>query len=201
MPPDSVVQHLVDTYFLHAHNQPYAYFQEEHFRQLLDFMLLPRCLIFAVLASSVRLSNHHFFEGRTHEVMEGYARQAWRCVLNEHLVVENCPNLHVAQTMNLLAIADFTAGRTSSGWLKIGLAVRIAQDLQLMKEPSPLLPMSSKKNEDECFGRFIFWISWYPVENLVHRPSLTKTAMFNSPARKKSFGLAPGSGPQLCISF
>ncbi|KAJ4250893.1 hypothetical protein NW764_016461 [Fusarium oxysporum] len=42
MPPDSVVQHLVDTYFVHVHNQPYAYFQEEHFRQLLNSMLLPR---------------------------------------------------------------------------------------------------------------------------------------------------------------
>lgn len=108
MPPDSVVQHLVDTYFIHAHNQPYAYFQEEHFRQLLKYMLLPRCLIFAVLATSVRFSHHEFFQGRTHDAMEGYARRAWLSVLNEHLTVENEPNHHVAQTTNLLAIIDFT---------------------------------------------------------------------------------------------
>ncbi|KAF4465222.1 hypothetical protein FALBO_7937 [Fusarium albosuccineum] len=161
MPPDDVVQHLVDTYFIHAHNQPYAYFQEEHFRQLLSFMLLPRCLIFAVLASSVRFSKHEYFQGQTHEAMEGYARQAWLCVLNEHLTVENDPNLHVAQTTNLLAIVDFTAGRTSSGWLKIGLAVRIAQDLQLMKEPSPMLPIVEQEER-----RRVFW-SVYLLDKLV----------------------------------
>ncbi|KAM5341498.1 hypothetical protein ACJ41O_014529 [Fusarium nematophilum] len=161
MPPDPVVQHLVDMYFLHAHNQPYAYFQEEHFRQLLSFMLLPKCLIFAVLASSVRFSSHEFFQGRTHEAMEGYARQAWLCVLTEHLTVENIPNLHVAQTTNLLAIVDFTAGRTSSGWLKIGLAVRIAQDLQLMKEPSPMLPIVEQEER-----RRVFW-SVYLLDKLV----------------------------------
>ncbi|KAJ4212789.1 hypothetical protein NW759_011429 [Fusarium solani] len=161
MPPDEIVQHLVDTYFIHAHNQPYAYFQEEHFRQLLDLMILPRCLIFAVLASSVRFSNHDYFQGRTHEAMESYARQAWLSVLNEHLTVENCPNLHVAQTTNLLAIVDFTAGRTSSGWLKIGLAVRIAQDLQLMKEPSPMLPIVEQEER-----RRVFW-SVYLLDKLV----------------------------------
>lgn len=161
MPPDEIVQHLVDTYFIHAHNQPYAYFQEEHFRQLLGLMILPRCLIFAVLASSVRFSNHDYFQGRTHEAMESYARQAWLSVLNEHLTVENCPNLHVAQTTNLLAIVDFTAGRTSSGWLKIGLAVRIAQDLQLMKEPSPMLPIVEQEER-----RRVFW-SVYLLDKLV----------------------------------
>ncbi|KAL2678640.1 hypothetical protein Neosp_009390 [[Neocosmospora] mangrovei] len=161
MPPDEIVQHLVDTYFIHAHNQPYAYFQEDHFRQLLGLMILPRCLIFAVLASSVRFSNHDYFQGRTHEAMESYARQAWLSVLNEHLTVENCPNLHVAQTTNLLAIVDFTAGRTSSGWLKIGLAVRIAQDLQLMKEPSPMLPIVEQEER-----RRVFW-SVYLLDKLV----------------------------------
>lgn len=108
MPPEPVVQHLVDAYFVHSHNQPYSYFQEERFQQLLSFGLLPKCLVLAVLASSVRFSNHEYFQGRTHEAMEAYAREAWLAVLNEHLTVENCPNLYVAQTTNILAIVDFT---------------------------------------------------------------------------------------------
>ncbi|KAH8672293.1 fungal-specific transcription factor domain-containing protein [Ilyonectria robusta] len=161
MPPEPVVQHLVDAYFVHSHNQPYSYFQEERFQQLRSFGLLPKCLVLAVLASSVRFSNHEYFQGRTHEAMEAYAREAWLAVLNDHLTVENCPNLYVAQTTNILAIVDFTAGRTSSGWLKIGLAVRIAQDLQLMKEPSPLLPIVEQEER-----RRVFW-SVYLLDKLV----------------------------------
>ncbi|KAF5544235.1 3-hydroxymethyl-3-methylglutaryl-coenzyme a lyase [Fusarium napiforme] len=161
MPPDDVVQHLVDTYFTHVHNQPYAYFQEEHYRQLFSFMLLPKCLTFAILASSVRFSDHEYFSGRTHDAMEGYARQAWLCVLSDHLTVENEPNFHVAQTTNILAIIDFTAGRTSSGWLKIGLAVRICQDLQLMNEPNPMLPIVEQEER-----RRVFW-SVYLLDKLV----------------------------------
>ncbi|CCT73174.1 uncharacterized protein FFUJ_10152 [Fusarium fujikuroi IMI 58289] len=161
MPPDDVVQHLVDTYFTHVHNQPYAYFQEEHYRQLFSFMLLPKCLTFAILASSVRFSDHEYFLGRTHDAMEGYARQAWLCVLSDHLTVENEPNFHVAQTTNILAIIDFTAGRTSSGWLKIGLAVRICQDLQLMNEPNPMLPIVEQEER-----RRVFW-SVYLLDKLV----------------------------------
>lgn len=108
MPPEPVVQHLVDAYFVHSHNQPYSYFQEERFQQLRSFGLLPKCLVLAVLASSVRFSNHEYFKGRTHEAMEAYAREAWLAVLNDHLTAENCPNLYVAQTTNILAIVDFT---------------------------------------------------------------------------------------------
>ncbi|KAH7133796.1 fungal-specific transcription factor domain-containing protein [Dactylonectria macrodidyma] len=161
MPPEPVVQHLVETYFVHSHNQPYSYFQEERFHQLLSFGTLPKCLVLAVLASAVRFSNHEYFQGRTHEAMEAYAREAWLAVLNEHLTVENCPNLYVSQTTNILAIIDFTAGRTSSGWLKIGMAVRIAQDLQLMKEPNPLLPIVEQEER-----RRVFW-SVYLLDKLV----------------------------------
>ncbi|KAF4493290.1 3-hydroxymethyl-3-methylglutaryl-coenzyme a lyase [Fusarium agapanthi] len=135
IPPDDVVQHLVNTCFTHVHNQPYAYFQEEHYRQLFSFMLLPKCLTFAILASSVRFPDHEYFSGRTHDAMEGYARQAWLCVLN------------VAQTTNILAIIDFT--------------VRICQDLQLMNEPNPMLPIVEQEERIR-----VFW-SVYLLEKLV----------------------------------
>ncbi|KAK7217827.1 hypothetical protein V2G26_005830 [Clonostachys chloroleuca] len=161
LPPHSVVQSLVDTYFQHAYNQPYSYFQEESFREKLAYGLLPKCLIFAVLASALRFSDNPYFKWAKQQATEAYAREAWLSVLNDHMTAENCPNVHVAQTTNILAIIDFTAGRTSSGWLKIGLSVRIAQDLELMEEPSCT---SSIVEQEE--RRRTFW-SIYLLDKLV----------------------------------
>ncbi|KAK0376484.1 hypothetical protein CLIM01_06173 [Colletotrichum limetticola] len=77
------------------------------------------------------------------------------------MTVEDSCNLEVAQATNILAIIDFTAGRTSSAWLKIGMAIRIAQDLQLMKEPSETLPLVEQEER-----RRSFW-SIYLLDKLV----------------------------------
>lgn len=175
LPPHSIMQSLVDTYFLHAHNQPYSYFHEESFRERLAYRVLPKCLVFAVLATAIRFSHDEYFSCAVHEATEAYAREAWLSDLHDHMIAENCPNLHVAQTTNLLAIIDFTGklpplevlsmqsmhhsnclfcgidGRTSSAWLKIGLAVRIAQDLQLMKEPKATLPAIEQEERRRAF--------------------------------------------------
>ncbi|KAL2004684.1 hypothetical protein VTN00DRAFT_3212 [Thermoascus crustaceus] len=161
LPPQPVLRSLVDTYFLYSHNQPYSYFQEASFRRKLDSGLLPRCLVFAVLASALRFSAHEYYSGRAHEAAEAYARESWLSVLQDHLTVENSPNLHVVQTTNLLAVIDFTAGRISSGWLKIGLAVRISQDLHLMKEPRECLSYTEQEE-----WRRVFW-SVYLLDKLV----------------------------------
>ncbi|KAF7561555.1 hypothetical protein G7046_g2582 [Stylonectria norvegica] len=161
LPPDSVIQTLIDAYFLHAHNQPYAYFQEATFRHNLACDLLPKCLVFAVLASALRFADDDFFRDSRQEAMEAYAREAWLSVLSDHLTVENSSNLHVVQTTTILAVIDFTAGRISSGWLKIGLAVRIAQDLQLMREPNSALPAIEQEER-----RRTFW-SVYLLDKLV----------------------------------
>ncbi|KAL1966035.1 hypothetical protein VTN77DRAFT_4975 [Rasamsonia byssochlamydoides] len=161
LPPQPVLNSLVDTYFLHAHNQPYSYFQEASFRYKLEKGLLPKCLVLAVLALALRWSDHEYYQGRVHEAAAAYAREAWLSVLQDHLTVEDIPNLHLAQTTNLLAIVDFTAGRISSGWLKIGLAVRISQDLHLMKEPSEWLSYVEQEER-----RRVFW-SVYLLDKLV----------------------------------
>jgi hypothetical protein len=103
-----VVQSLVDTYFVHVHNQPYSYFHEASFRHTLANGEVPACLLLAVLPSALRFSDHEHYRGRTHEMIETYARQAWRAVLENHLTVEEVPSLHVVQTVNMLAVVDFT---------------------------------------------------------------------------------------------
>ncbi|KAL7937148.1 fungal-specific transcription factor domain-containing protein [Trichoderma chlorosporum] len=160
-PPPAVMAHLIDTYFLHVHNQPYTYFHEQSFRERLNYGLVPKCLLFGILASALKFSDSDYFAGCRREATEAYAREAWLALLNDHLTVENNPSLPVAQASNILGVVDFTCGRTSSGWLKIGLAVRIAQDLQLMKEPKGnLSPIEQEEH------RRAFW-SIYLLDKLV----------------------------------
>lgn len=99
---------MIDTYFLRVHNQPYSYFQEISFRQKLESNSLPRCLVLAVLSSAVRFSTHAFYAGQTRQASEKYARESWLSVLADHLTMEDNLNVHVVQTVNLLAVVDYT---------------------------------------------------------------------------------------------
>ncbi|RHZ58385.1 uncharacterized protein CDV56_104912 [Aspergillus thermomutatus] len=168
-PSQSVLSSVIDTYFTHVHNQPYSNFQETTFRQGLQNDTLPRCLILAVLASAVRFSTHEFYAGRSVEASEVYAREAWLSVLTDHLTVEDNMGVHVVQTVNMLAVIDYTAnlllkplaGRVNSGWLKIGLAARISQGLGLMREPDGWLPVAEQEER-----RRAFW-SVYLLDKLI----------------------------------
>ena len=97
---------LIDTYFVHAHNQPYGYFRESSFRQKLENGLLPKCLVFAVLATAVRFSTHEYFGGNFRDASETYARESWLGVLAEHMTVESGLSVHIVQAVNLLAVLD-----------------------------------------------------------------------------------------------
>lgn len=108
LPPFPVMQSTIDTFFTHVHNQPYSFFQEASFRLKLDSNILPRCLVLAVLASAVRFSTHEFYAGKTQEATEIYARESWLTVLSDHLTVEENMSLSVVQTMNMLAVTDYT---------------------------------------------------------------------------------------------
>ncbi|KAJ5349564.1 hypothetical protein N7541_007291 [Penicillium brevicompactum] len=161
LPPPHVLSSVIDTYFLRVHNQPYSYFQETSFRQRLESDSLPRCLVLAVLSSAVRFSTHAFYAGQTRQASEKYARESWLSVLGDHLTMEDNLNVHVVQTVNLLAVVDYTAGRARSGWLKIGLAARISQDLHLMAEPDQWLSYSEQEEQ-----RRAFW-SIYLLDKLI----------------------------------
>ncbi|RAH46667.1 Zn(II)2Cys6 transcription factor [Aspergillus brunneoviolaceus CBS 621.78] len=134
MPPQSVLDSTVDAYFIHVHNQPYSNVQEASFRRTLQDRSLPNCLILVLLAAAVRFSTHDFYRSRQREMSEVYIREAWLSVLMNHLN-EDSIDIYTVQTINILAVIDFTAGRINSGWLKTGLAARISQDLGLMVEP------------------------------------------------------------------
>lgn len=104
IPPPHVFASLVDTFFLHVHNQPYGYFRESTFRRRLELGLIPKCLIYAMLASAVRFSTHEYFGGNHRDASETYARESWLGILVEHMTLEGGLNVHVVQAVTMLAV-------------------------------------------------------------------------------------------------
>lgn len=129
-PPDSVTQSLVNTFFQWCHNQPYSYFHEGSFRQKLADGQLSKCVLLAVLASSLRFSEHEYYRENRSNAIEAYAREAWLSVLADHMTVEDSCNLEVAQATNILAIIDFT-GECFDNWVSLGTKAFISRPNQL----------------------------------------------------------------------
>lgn len=61
-----------------------------------------------MLSSAVRFSTNDYYTGKIQDASEKYARESWLSVLTEHLTVEDNLNVHVVQTVNLLAVVDYT---------------------------------------------------------------------------------------------
>ncbi|KAI5465064.1 fungal-specific transcription factor domain-containing protein [Mariannaea sp. PMI_226] len=161
LPPPQILNSLIDIYFARVHNQPYSFFHQGSFRQSLEDGSVPRCLMFAILAIAVRFSNDPVFIGRTYEASDAYSRRSWLYVIEDHLATDDNSDLAFIQTVALLAIIDYTAGKVSPGWLRLGLAIRLSQDLHLTSEPPPLL--SNVKREEH---RRTFW-SIYLLDKLM----------------------------------
>lgn len=106
---------VVNTYFSRCHNKPYSFFKEISFRERLANNSLPRCLVLAILSSAVRFSDHDYYAGKPQASSE-YARESWLSVLTEHMAVEENLNLHVVQTVNLLAVVDYTGQYNEAWW-------------------------------------------------------------------------------------
>lgn len=176
----SVVAEGLDTYFKFCHNQPYSIFHEAQLRKRFVQNLIPRYLIFAILASAARFSNNPFYGSRNYETSVFYARKSWSSIVATCFAADRAADLTIIQTVTLLSIFDFTgsynvylgscvdlltllAGKTRHGaaWVKIGLAVRLAQDLKIMMEEPVSLP-----NEEREERRRVFW-SIYLLDRLV----------------------------------
>ncbi|KAK0389172.1 hypothetical protein NLU13_2747 [Sarocladium strictum] len=161
LPPRRVMQSLIDTYFMRVSDEPYSFFHEADFRQRFERNSLPDHLLFAISSIAVRFINHQYFSGRVHEASAAYSKQAWLLVLTDHLMVLNNITLQVIQTISILAAVDYTAGRVSAGWLKVGLAARLAQGLDLMDEPPAYIPSAEQEER-----RRTFW-SIYLLDRLI----------------------------------
>ncbi|KIW91028.1 uncharacterized protein Z519_07922 [Cladophialophora bantiana CBS 173.52] len=161
--PVSVLESTIDAYFKYCHNQPYSFFHEANFRQKYSDGTVPDHLLFAILANAVRFSTESFFGDKIFDFAVAFANQSWKSIVSTCFAANQSADLHTVQTVTLLSIFDFTAGRSRHGsaWVKIGMAVRIAQDLKLMLGQRTHMPHSVQEEH-----RRVFW-SIYLLDRLV----------------------------------
>ena len=80
--PDTVILGLADSYFQFCHNQPYSFFHEATFRNILSNRRISTYLFLAFAATALRFSNDPYFESGINDVAHRYASFAWRSLLN-----------------------------------------------------------------------------------------------------------------------
>ncbi|KIV78541.1 hypothetical protein PV11_06186 [Exophiala sideris] len=161
LPPATVLEDACNTFFQYCHNQPYTFFHEGNFRQRLMNGTWPSYLLFAFLASAMRYSTDPWFDGKHAAAQKEYASNSWKVIVTSGCAVEEGVDTAVVQAISLLAIIDSAAGRRRAAWVKIGLAVRISQDLHLMMEPDANLPLIEQEER-----RRLFW-SIYLLDRFV----------------------------------
>ncbi|TXC03701.1 hypothetical protein FocTR4_00000065 [Fusarium oxysporum f. sp. cubense] len=161
--PEDVLMAVIDSYFSYCQNQPYSFFHEESFRRCLSQHAIPRHLVLAVMATAVRFCSHPYFSGRALEMSVEYANRSWKLIVSDCFTVGKVAEVSTVQTVALLGLFDFTAGRLRHGsaWVKVGLAVRIAQDCGLMLENAAHLSYAEQEER-----RRVFW-SVYLLDRLV----------------------------------
>ncbi|KPA36319.1 transcription factor [Fusarium langsethiae] len=139
--PEDVLMAVVDSYFTYCQNQPYSFFHEGTFRRGSAQHAIPKHLVLAVMATAVL---------ETHCVGLFYRWQGGRGVYS--------PDSCLARFVRLYS-------RSTTPWLsvcvKVGLAVRIAQDCGLMLENAE--DVSYAQQEER---RRVFW-SVYLLDRLV----------------------------------
>ncbi|UPK97317.1 hypothetical protein LCI18_008252 [Fusarium solani-melongenae] len=161
LPESEIVKSLVETYFFFCHCQPYCYFHEENFRRRLTDNTLPTWLLLAVIATASEFSDEPFFNGEQTRAADCYASMAWKDISNRIFQEGDFMDLNAVQATNLLSVIDFSAGRYKQAWVKIGLAVRFAEALDLLSEPDHSLPIWQQEEH-----RRTFW-SVYLLDRIV----------------------------------
>ncbi|KAF2844675.1 hypothetical protein T440DRAFT_548047 [Plenodomus tracheiphilus IPT5] len=190
LPPIKVLLSTVDLYFEHFHDQPYCFFHEQTFRQQLMSDQLPQYLIFTVLAIASRFSLDPFFGSCNPHVATKYASKAWKEIVRQCFDCDEGMDYRLVQAATLLAIIDFTACKHETAWIKIGVAVSMAQALHMMKEPEPTLSFSEQEER-----RRTLW-SIYLLDKMAtcgrDRPSLflDRTIDLQLPCSEASFWMS-----------
>ncbi|KAJ5176252.1 uncharacterized protein N7482_002129 [Penicillium canariense] len=158
--PDKVFLEACDIYFRHCHNKPYGFFNAELFQQQAAKNQVPLHLRLALIATATRYSSRSQWRERKQSTIDSYARCSWELIVTSPNGFDD-DDVTVIQALALLAVIDATAGRRRGAWVKIGMAVRISQDLQLMLEPG-----SGFSNMERDERRHLFW-SLYLLDRFV----------------------------------
>ncbi|KAJ5172449.1 hypothetical protein N7492_005042 [Penicillium capsulatum] len=159
--PDKVFLEACHIYFRHCHNKPYGFFSARLFHQKVSRNEVPLYLRLALIASATRYSSRSQWQERKQSTIDSYAKCSWELIMNSVHGLDDNADVTVIQTLALLALIDATAGRRRGAWVKIGMAVRISQDLQMMLEPD-----SSFSDLERDERRNLFW-SLYLLDRFV----------------------------------
>ncbi|KAJ9606277.1 hypothetical protein H2200_009238 [Cladophialophora chaetospira] len=152
LPDQTVFRSLINIYFERCHNQPYAYFHEETFRQDYEAGLLPEYLLYAFAATACRFSDDGIYRDHRHEAIDIYAQASFAQIYEHSFSDAEILELYMVIALAMLATVEFSAGRPKIGWVKLALSCRFAQALRLNEEPDTQLPLHEQEGR-----RRIFW--------------------------------------------
>ncbi|KAH8701501.1 fungal-specific transcription factor domain-containing protein [Talaromyces proteolyticus] len=147
-----------DTFFLYCHNKPFYLFDPDLFQRKLTQSQIPVYLQLAFLASAIRYSSHSRWKWQRKAAIDNHARYSWAIIMSSP---DAFTDICAVQALALLTIVDAIAGRQRAAWVKIGIAIRISQSLDMMLEPNADV-LDAEQNE----RRHIFW-SLYLIDKFV----------------------------------
>lgn len=108
LPPLETLLAAADSYFKYCHNQPYAVFHEQSFREQLASGTLPPHVIFAFYATAIRFSPDPRFRENRSQAIDGYAKESWKSIILPWNGLESAAEIGTAQAILLLGIIDYT---------------------------------------------------------------------------------------------
>lgn len=151
----------------------------------------------------LRFSDESFYVNNENHTAARYASEAWKEVVSRSFDSEQGQDYRLVQAATLLALNDFTgtssclsiapaelihaACKHGTAWIKIGVAVSMAQALHMMTEPPTTLSFSAQEER-----RRTLW-SVYLLDKLAtcgrHRPSLflDQTIQLQLPCSEHAF--------------
>ncbi|KAJ6002671.1 hypothetical protein N7451_005218, partial [Penicillium sp. IBT 35674x] len=188
--PDKVFLEACNIYFRHCHNKPFGFFNATFFYEKVQQNQVPLHLKLALIASATRYSSRSQWMERKRSTIDSYARCSWELITTSSNPLDKDDDVNVIQSLVILAAIDLTAGRRRQAWVKIGMSVRIAQDLDMMLEPPSNLPELERDERRNLFGRYLYLNLPTLYRSEKRLPSLSLSELFNEKVRS----LSPRSG-------
>lgn len=140
---------LLDTYFARLHGKPYHILDEPATRQRLRDGQLPRFLINAVYAVSIKYASHMCGgHSAANRYSQEYAFQSRSAIDVDE------PSIEHLQALLLLSMAAFQSGRGKRCYMLLSHAISMAFALSLHRELPPQLRISPIEREGR---RKLFW--------------------------------------------
>ncbi|RBR15914.1 uncharacterized protein FIESC28_07116 [Fusarium coffeatum] len=151
-PQSRSLSFAADIYFRFCHSQPYALFHEPTFRQRLADDSLPSYLLWGFLSAARRYSSLPVPQPNCADDASAYAAKAWECMdLPWHASASAENVLTVIQTIILIVSTEVPAGLCTPAHMKLGFAVRLAQNHKLNLEPDTSIPVAEQEERRRTF--------------------------------------------------